>query len=88
MGSRESKPTGHVKRAALDVTRYRDPILDSINEGVFTVNLDWRITSFNRAAEKMTGMRREDAVGNRCSKVFRANICRDACVMKGVLTTG
>jgi len=27
-------------------------ILDSIADGVFTVDPDWRITSFNRAAEK------------------------------------
>ncbi|MBN1656498.1 MAG: sigma 54-interacting transcriptional regulator [Deltaproteobacteria bacterium] len=70
------------------MARYRDPILDSINEGVFTVDLEWRITSFNRAAEKITGMRREDAIGQRCSEVFRANICQDACVMKRVLTAG
>jgi PAS domain S-box-containing protein len=73
---------------ALDVARYRDPILDSINEAVFTIDLDWHITSFNRAAEKITGIRREDAIGHRCSEVFRANICQDACVMKEVLTTG
>ena len=88
MVSRESKPTDHTKSAALDVTRYRDPILDSINEGVFTIDLDWQITSFNHAAERITGMRREDAIGHRCSEVFRSNICQDACVMKGVLTTG
>jgi PAS domain S-box-containing protein len=76
------------KRAALDVSRYREPILDSINEGVFTIDLNGHITSFNRAAEKITGMRREDAIGQRCSEVFRANICQEACVMKGVLTTG
>ena len=76
------------KRIALRVSRYRDPVLDSINEGVFTIDLRWRITSFNRAAEMITGMRREDAVGQRCSEVFRANICQDACVMKGVLATG
>ncbi len=76
------------KRIALRVSRYRDPVLDSINEGVFTIDLKWRITSFNRAAEMITGMRREDAVGHRCSEVFRANICQDACVMKGVLATG
>ncbi|MBN1961776.1 MAG: sigma 54-interacting transcriptional regulator [Deltaproteobacteria bacterium] len=73
---------------ALDIPCYRDLILDSINEGVFTINLEWRITSFNRAAEKITGMRREDAIGHRCSEVFRANICQDACVMKKVLGTG
>ncbi|MBN2574614.1 MAG: sigma 54-interacting transcriptional regulator [Deltaproteobacteria bacterium] len=72
-------------RVALDPARCRDPILDSINEGVFTVDLDWRITSFNRAAERITGIRREDAIGRRCSEVLRANICQDACVMKRVL---
>jgi PAS domain S-box-containing protein len=81
-------PANRAKRVALDVARYRDPILDSINEGVFTIDLDWRVTSFNRAAEKITGIRREVAIGHRCSEVFRANICQDACVMHGVLTTG
>ena len=32
--------------------RVRDVVLDSINEGVFTVDMEWRITSFNRAAER------------------------------------
>ncbi len=71
-----------------DVSRFRDPILDSINEGVFTVDSDWRITSFNRAAERITGIQREDAIGHRCSEVLRANICSDACVMRSVLETG
>jgi PAS domain S-box-containing protein len=77
-----------VRSVPLDVACFRDPILDSINEGVFTVDLNWRITSFNRAAEKITGVRREDAIGHRCSEVLRANICSDACVMRGVLDTG
>ena len=31
-------------------------IFDSIEEGVFTVDRDWRITSFNQAAERITGV--------------------------------
>ena len=50
-------------------------IFDSIEEGVFTVDLDWSITSFNRAAEKITGVPREEAIGRLCSEVFGANIC-------------
>ena len=34
-------------------------ILDSIADGVFTVDSDWKITSFNRAAEKITGIKIE-----------------------------
>ena len=71
----------------LDVMCHRDPILDSINEGVFTVDLDWRITSFNRAAEKITGIGREDAIGQRCSEVFRTNVCQEDCVIRRVLET-
>ena len=34
----------------------RDTILGSIADGVFTVGEDWRITSFNRAAEQIAGV--------------------------------
>jgi PAS domain-containing protein len=34
-------------------------ILDSIADGVFTVNLEWKITSFNRAAEEITGIKKK-----------------------------
>ena len=47
----------------------KDIILDSIADGVFTVDDNWRITSFNRAAEQITGVRREDAIGQRCNHV-------------------
>lgn len=88
MGSRKTKMTTPAGRVDIDLTRYRDPILDSINEGVFTVDLACRITSFNRAAERITGIRREDAIGHRCSEVLRANICSNDCVMKNVRITG
>ncbi len=61
---------------------HSDPILDSINEGVFTVDHDWRITAFNRAAERITGVRKQDAVGRVCSDVFRASICEEACALR------
>lgn len=63
-------------------------VLDSINDGVFTVDLQWRITSFNRAAERITGVRREEAIGKRCCEVFRASICETACALRQTLATG
>ncbi len=66
----------------------QDVILDSINEGVFTVGLDWRISSFNRAAEIITGVSREKAVGHACYEVFRTNICEDSCALKKTMSTG
>ena len=43
-----------------------DIILDSIADGVFTVDKDWRITSFNRAAQEITGVPRDEAIGKPC----------------------
>jgi len=63
-------------------------ILDSINEGVFTVDLDWRVTAFNQAAERITGIDRQEALGKPCCEVFRASICENACALRRTLTTG
>jgi len=63
-------------------------MLDSINEGVFTVDQDWRITSFNRAAERITGIARQEALGRLCSEVFRANICERSCALKRTVSSG
>lgn len=65
-----------------------DPILDSINEGVFSVDHQWRITAFNRAAERITGVRRHDALGRPCSDVFRASICENDCALRRTFSSG
>jgi PAS domain S-box-containing protein len=62
-------------------------LLDSVPDGVFTVDADWRITFFNRAAEQITGVRRQEAIGQRCCDVFRASICETACALKQTLAT-
>jgi PAS domain S-box-containing protein len=63
-------------------------LLDYVPDGVFTVDAEWRITSFNRAAEQITGIDRKAALGRRCCDVFRASICENACALKHTLTTG
>jgi PAS domain S-box-containing protein len=65
-----------------------EAILESISDGVFTVNLDWRITSFNRAAEEITGVSRSEAKGRLCSDVFRSSMCGSDCGLKQTLKTG
>ncbi|MCK4375065.1 MAG: sigma 54-interacting transcriptional regulator [Candidatus Brocadiae bacterium] len=66
----------------------RDVILDAINEGVFTVDREWRITSFNRAAEKITGVPRAKALGQPCKDVLRASICEGGCALEQTIRTG
>ena len=63
-------------------------ILDSINDGVFTVDREWKITSFNRAAERITGVKRQEALGRSCCEVFRASICEASCALRETLLTG
>ncbi|HQQ87436.1 MAG TPA: sigma 54-interacting transcriptional regulator [Smithellaceae bacterium] len=63
-------------------------ILDSIADGVFSVDKDWRISSFNRAAEKITGVSRKDAVGQLCKDVLKADICERNCCLRATMRTG
>ncbi|MEN6475084.1 MAG: sigma 54-interacting transcriptional regulator [Syntrophaceae bacterium] len=63
-------------------------ILESISDGVFTVDAAWRITSFNRAAEEITGIPRREAIGRPCSEVFRASMCETECALRRTMETG
>jgi len=63
-------------------------VLDSISEGVFTVDMDWRITSFNRAAEEITGIQRKKAIGQHCRDVLRADVCESGCTLAATIQTG
>ncbi len=60
-------------------------ILESISDGVFTVDLDWRITYLNRSAGEMIQIRREDAIGRLCCDVFRSSLCEGACALRKTL---
>lgn len=62
-------------------------ILDSIADGVFTVDQEGRITSFNKAAERITGFSKEEAIGQYCHEIFRANICFETCPLKHTAET-
>jgi PAS domain S-box-containing protein len=65
-----------------------DIILDSIADGVFTVDPDWHITSFNRAAEAITGVPRQDAIGQLCRDVLKAEICEKSCCLQKTMASG
>jgi PAS domain S-box-containing protein len=65
-----------------------EAILESISDGVFTVDMNWLITSFNRAAEEITGVQRKEAIGRHCSEVFRSSMCGVDCALQKTLKTG
>ena len=70
-----------------DDSSWTSLILDSIADGVFTVDHQGRITSFNRAAEKITGFSKDEAIGQYCHEIFRANTCFEACPLKHTAET-
>lgn len=80
--------TGRKKNTKPAVLTPTEAILESISDGVFTVDMEWRITSFNRAAEEITGVLRKEAIGRRCSDVFRSSMCGAACALQQTLRTG
>ncbi|MCW8848744.1 MAG: sigma 54-interacting transcriptional regulator [Melioribacteraceae bacterium] len=63
-------------------------ILDSVADGVFTVNNEMVITYFNKAAERICGITRKEAIGQYCFDVLRSNICESECPIRFSLETG
>ncbi|OQY48996.1 MAG: Fis family transcriptional regulator [Desulfobacteraceae bacterium 4572_87] len=59
-----------------------------MSDGVFTVDHDWRITSFNRAAERITRIPRDEALGKHCWEVFRSNMCETDCALRRTMKQG
>lgn len=62
--------------------------MDSIADGVFTIDKNWHITTYNKAAEEITGIPREKAIGQICKDVLRANVCETDCALRYTMDTG
>ena len=62
-------------------------IFNSISDGIFTTDKNCKITSFNRAAEKITGFSSSEAKGKHCFDIFRTDICNKRCALKDTLKT-
>jgi len=89
---KSKRKTGHtgakVSKRASDGKALDGLVLDSITEGVITMDAECRITSFNRAAEEITGYAREDASGKLCRDLLRADLCDSLCPMLKTLDDG
>jgi PAS domain S-box-containing protein len=83
-----TKPQTDSVLAVTPGCQMQSAILDSIADGVFTVDSEWRITSFNHAAEQITQFPRDEAIGKYCYEIFRANICQTDCALRRTMETG
>ena len=81
-GSRPPDRRRPAKSAGSELFR---AVFNSISDGVFTVDRDFVITSFNPAAERITGFAAGEAVGKRCYEVFRTDVCHRHCALRDAL---
>jgi PAS domain S-box-containing protein len=76
------------RRRAVKNDHLYKSVLDSISEGVMTLDRHWRIISWNKAAEQITGFHKEDVLGKECAKIFGMSFCRENCPVERALTCG
>lgn len=67
---------------------FLESIFESIEGGVLTVDKNGVITSFNRSAEEITGFKREEVLGKKCSDIMKSDLCEDICPLADTLEIG
>ncbi len=65
-----------------------DTLIDKLPEAVFTITPHWRISSFNKMAETITGYTREEAIGKYCWEIFHSDKCKLTCPLRTALDSG
>jgi len=65
--------------ALLAGRRNAELVLDNLQEGIIAHDLQRQIFFFNKAAERITGYRREEVLGRDCHLVFPGNFCGGKC---------
>ncbi len=63
-------------------------ILDNLNIGIFTVNLESYITFFNKESEKISGYDRREVLGKPCTTIFKGDAAQDLCILRETIADG
>jgi PAS domain S-box-containing protein len=67
---------------------FLENILDSMEGGVLTVDKNMRITTFNHAAEEITGLKREEVLNKECRRILGGDLCQGGCPAIKAMETG
>lgn len=62
-------------------------IINSISDGVFTVDMNFVITFMNESASRILKISSEDALGRKCYELMDSNVCREECPLRKTLNT-
>jgi PAS domain S-box-containing protein len=60
-----------LEKSVKELTKKIELMLYNIDEGVFTVDRELRILTFNPAAEKILGWREKEVIGRPCAEIFK-----------------
>jgi len=63
-------------------------IIQSMPDGVITVDGEMRVTDLNRAAERLTGFDRQEALGLFCGEVLKSSMCGRECPLRTAMNSG
>ena len=70
------------KQRVIDLERGKlAAIVGNMADGLFVTDTEGVIVAFNNAAERISGFSEAEAVGRKCSDLFRSTLCRDACAL-------
>lgn len=74
------------EQATLQVEMERSrALVNSIADGIYTVDTSMRITAFSRSLERMTGYSEEEVLGAHCRDVLQTNVCDTDCPLRWTL---
>jgi PAS domain S-box-containing protein len=59
------------RKKAEEQIRYQANLLENVNDAIIAADLNYRITSWNKAAEKMYGYKAEEVIGKEISEVVK-----------------
>ncbi len=60
-------------------------LVNSIADGIYTVDLDMCLTSFSHGSTRMTGYSAEEVIGKKCHEVLHTSVCDTDCPLKWTL---
>ncbi len=63
-------------------------IIDSVGDGLFTVDREWNVIFFSNSAGAIVGVDPDKAVGRKCWEVFRTEGCAEHCVLRACIEGG
>jgi two-component system sensor histidine kinase AtoS len=73
----------------IDVIRpFLESLLKNMEGGVVTIDLNKKITSFNKAAEWITGYCYDEVIGKPCAEIFKSSLCDGQCIFDKIVRTG